>query len=411
MVQVNQHIHAWEPFFNPLDETLWAGSSDVNWMKGSWVRGNTHPAALAARYPFIPATRSQAESIVRTRSAQVLAILGGLFSWRTCTVDQLRAGLVDDGMMIDAFSRDAPSVWGAMLKLGAIDVGFSKAEIFEGVRVPQTWVQVGSVKNYTKQITSTLGMPAWMRGILTNGQFRATHVFARHNTLTNHVGLACVHDERIKFACGDGWGGFRYIDPQAVADAGGWAGQTADMLAFLDNGITMALELQLHATDVTKKLTAWANFLAHSPLARRGLVNVWLQPPLPDGGYTSYMKSFRVASQLDAMTVGTPMVAERMGYARWEEWFDPDGHPDTHWGEYEDLTGTRRSVFDSTWRASTPTLNPVAGVQDWGWALMDERIRQAWGWDISGWRKPDTLRGGFYGFAGRDITANRKRQA
>lgn len=404
------HVADWEPFFNPLDVDLWANASDVNWMKGSWVRSHKHPAALAKQWPFIPPTRTQAASIIRIRHEQVLAILGGLFSWRTATVDQLRAGLVTDGMRIDAFARDVPTVWGALLKLGAIDVGFSKAEVFDDRRVNQVWVQVGSMPNFTKEITDTLNLPAWMRGVLTSGDFRAVHSYARHNTLTNHVGLTAAHDDRVRFTCGDGWGGFRYIDPQAVAEIGGAGRQVADMLAFLSNGVTMALEVQLHSSDVTKKLKAWSKFLAYSPMSRRGLVNIWLQPPLPDGVYPNYLQSFKNIASDKTMTVGTPIVAQRLGYARWEEWFDPAGKPLPQWGEYEDLTGTRRSVFDEQWKQYTPTLNPVSTVCEWGWQLMNERIRQAWGWDISAWDKPASMRGGFWGFVGHDITSSREEE-
>ena len=33
-------------------------------------------------------------------------------------------------------------------------------------------------------------------------------------------------------------------------------------------------------------------------------------------------------------------------------------------------------------------------------AVMDETIRHQWGWDVSGWRKPEAYRGGFYGYIG-----------
>lgn len=68
-------VNPWEPFFDPLDDALWARGSDVDWLKGTWVHAYTHPASLHERHPFIPVTVKQAEHLVRRHPGQVLAIL------------------------------------------------------------------------------------------------------------------------------------------------------------------------------------------------------------------------------------------------------------------------------------------------------------------------------------------------
>ena len=164
-------VNPWEPFFDPLDDALWARGSDVDWLKGTWVHAYTHPASLHERHPFIPVTVKQAEHLVRRHPGQVLAILGSLLSWRVCTVDQLVAGLAADVDGIEPFHRDAPTVWGALLRLGVIDVGFSRTEFLEGRRINQVWVAMGSEVMLTRRITNILGVPAWMRDVLSDGKF------------------------------------------------------------------------------------------------------------------------------------------------------------------------------------------------------------------------------------------------
>lgn len=401
-------VTPWEPFFDPLDDALWARGSDVDWLKGTWVHAYTHPASLHERHPFIPVTVKQAEHLVRKHPGQVLAILGSLLSWRVCTVDQLVAGLAADVDGIEPFHRDAPTVWGALLRLGVIDVGFSRTEFLEGRRVNQVWVAMGSEVMLTRRITNILGVPAWMRDVLTDGKFGQMRTHARHNTLTNHVALTAAHDSRFRFVGGDGWGGFRGIDPQAVAEIGSAGRQSADMIGFTRDGVTMALELQIHATGVGKKLAAWSKLLAYSPMRRRGILCVWLQAPVSAGVYERFDKAFKETSELAEMPMGDPAVFSRMGYARWDEWYDEHALPTPQWGEYVDMYGTRRSVFDPAWQATCPTVSDVDVIQDWGWRLMDERIKAAWGWDVSRWAKPDALRGGFYGFVGHDITTRKE---
>ena len=45
-------VNPWEPFFDPLDDALWARGSDVDWLKGTWVHAYTHPASLHERHPW-----------------------------------------------------------------------------------------------------------------------------------------------------------------------------------------------------------------------------------------------------------------------------------------------------------------------------------------------------------------------
>ena len=63
--------------------------------------------------------------------------------------------------------------------------GFSRTEFLEGRRINQVWVAMGSEVMLTRRITNILGVPAWMRDVLTDGKFGQMRTHARHNTLTN----------------------------------------------------------------------------------------------------------------------------------------------------------------------------------------------------------------------------------
>ena len=78
---------------NPDDRALWPMGSDADWIRGSDVANNEHPGVLAQRHQWIVPNRLFAESMVKANSELVTSIIGVLLSWRTCTVDQLRAGL------------------------------------------------------------------------------------------------------------------------------------------------------------------------------------------------------------------------------------------------------------------------------------------------------------------------------
>ena len=200
---------------NPDDRALWPMGSDADWIRGSDVANNEHPGVLAQRHQWIVPNRLFAESMVKANSELVTSIIGALLSWRTCTVDQLRAGLSVKGA--PEFHRDEPNLYGALCRLGVIDIGFSPYERFSGQIIPQTWLSLSSDK---KLIRSTLGLfnsATWLRRMLSDKQLIGMRRHVRHNTYAAHVGLHLGVNPDIKLVGGDGWGAFRLIDPQAVS--------------------------------------------------------------------------------------------------------------------------------------------------------------------------------------------------
>ena len=140
--------------------------SDADWIRGSDVANNEHPGVLAQRHQWIVPNRLFAESMVKANSELVTSIIGALLSWRTCTVDQLRAGLSVKGA--PEFHRDEPNLYGALCRLGVIDIGFSPYERFSGQIIPQTWLSLSSDK---KLIRNTLGLfnsATWLRRMLSD---------------------------------------------------------------------------------------------------------------------------------------------------------------------------------------------------------------------------------------------------
>lgn len=87
------------------------------------------------------------------------------------------------------FHRDEPNLYGALCRLGVIDIGFSPYERFSGQIIPQTWLSLSSDK---KLIRNTLGLfnsATWLRRMLSDKQLIGMRRHVRHNTYAAHVGL------------------------------------------------------------------------------------------------------------------------------------------------------------------------------------------------------------------------------
>lgn len=380
---------------DPDDPAYFQLGSDVDWIRGDYVHGLEQPGVFARRHPWIVANRLFAETMVRSNPEQVLSILGALFSWRVCTISQLQAGLAIHGA--PPFDRTEPNLYGALLRLGAISIGFDKRENLEGITLPQVWITVGKDSKLVKRTVNLINDKGWLKKTLTTTLFSAMRVHARHNTFASQLGLALAHDKRTRFTGGDGWGAFRTIDAQAVAEVGLNRVSSTDVVASLANNVLAGMEVQSSSHNLDTKIANWSKLLAYSPMNRRGLLCVWLFIKRADGEYCSYKSIFDKAKDLPEMMVGNPTVAQRMGHARWDDWFD-HGQPTEHFGCYEDMLGATRSIFDMSWSNVAPTPRPMSAINDWGWQVMRDAIRQEWGWDASKWVMPEKYRGDFFGF-------------
>ena len=383
--------------FDPDDPSLWMLGSDVDWIRGDYVARLEHPGQFARQHPWLVANRLFAESMVRSNPKAVTAILGALLSWRVCTIGQLHAGL--SAYPVPDFARDEPNLYGALVRLGAINIGFDQRERLEGVTVPQVWASMGNTASYIRDTLSCFESGAWLRMALTSSRLSAMRVHARHNTYASHCGLMLARDARTKLVGGDGWGGFRLIDPRAVSEAGLNRVSSTDIVALTGGNVLAGIEVQAGANNMDKKLSNWARLLANSPMGRRGLVCVWLLIKDATRGEYPYLNPvLRKTSDMGEMMVGHPSVAQRMGVATWEEWFD-HGRPTEGFGSYTDLLGAKRSIFDDEWSRYTPSVRPLDTVEQWGWQVMRDALKREWGVNADGWRMPDAYRGGFYGFA------------
>lgn len=388
----------WDLFFDPMDDLYWVHQSDVEWFVGDMGRNMERPVEFAERNKwFMPYTRV-AEAMVRRDSRIVVALLGALFSWRNCTVDQLRAGLCEE--WCPEFTFDEPNLYGALFRLGVINIGFSQSERLYGRRTGQVWLSVGNNAELVRGVLSCIDAGSWVRHMLTRSyRFTAMRQYARHNTLASHVGLSALHDDRVRFCTGDGWGAFKFIDPQASREAGISSGCTTDVVAVTKENVFASVEVQASSVTLDKKVENWARLLTYSPMSRRGILCIWLFiPNSPTGAYSSYMPPLERSRLLPEMQAGNPTVAERMGYAQWDDWFD-HGIPTGRFGSYTDMNGNQGSMFDPKWVRVTPPINTLDSVKNWGWWLMRQEIWRQFGWDIESWAKPDAYRGGFYGFS------------
>lgn len=389
----------WPGFFDPADESLWAHGSDVDWIRGDWIARSETITATAARNPWLVTNRRVAESEIRRNRMQALAILGAILSWRVCTVSQLQAGLAS--LPVPAFTRIAPNLYGAMCRLGLINVGFSPAERIEGMMGEQAWLSMGNDAKLIRRHLDLIGDGRWLTPMLSgSGRLNAMRSHARHNTYAAHAGLTLAHDPRIRLTGGDGWGGFNRIDPQATGEAGLNLVSSTDVIALVGNGVLASLEVQGPSHRMETKTGNWMRLLAYSPMRRRGLLCVWLVIPSASGDTPRFDRLLdRLGATPEAMA-GDPPTARRMGLAHWDDWYD-HGHATDAFGTYTDLLGQSQSIFDPAWAGAAPQHHDVHALDRWGWAVMRTQIREHWGWDASGWSMPEAYRGGFYGFARR----------
>lgn len=392
----------WKGFFDPDSKRLYAWDSDVDWWRGTYMHDLEKPVRVAARDGngwMLPYTRI-AERMVRDQPDTTAAIMGALFSWRTATIGQLQAGLCD--LPVPAFDRGEPNLWGALNRLGMVNIGFSRRERVEGTILPHVWVSVGDNAQLVRKGMEPLadGRP-WIRHVMASGMFRNMHAHARHNTFAAHTGLAFCHDPRIRLTGGDGWGAFRLIDPQAAKESGAHPAAGMDVVTLTQGNLLAGIEVQASAgAEFAGKFQRWARFLAFSPMSRRGIVCIWLfVKSRSSDGYADYMSPMRRFATLPEMAAGDPDVATRMGWATWDEWYE-HGRPTPLFGTWTDMRGQRRSMFDESWRRYTPGhVNGVQATRDWGWRRMRDELLRVYGWDTAGWTFPDDMRGGFHGFA------------
>lgn len=398
---------AWPGIFDPGDDELWMGQSDCDWVKAGAIKrmGEENQAkALSMRFPWIPVDADTARTMIQNNREAVLSIIGALMSWRNCTVSQLQAGL--SRYPVPDFDRFTPNLYGAMTRMGILNVGFSHREYYERVFIPEIWLGLTGSKALVYKVTrmaAGYGFP--LGAILRSGP--GNHQYARHNTYVSHAGLAFAHDPQIKYTAGDGWALFRSIDPQAVGEMNSHFNNVPDLIAFTDTGLTAAVEVQSAVIDVKKKLQAWVDFLAHSPMSRRGLVCVWLLIPTAHMGMANLQPIFESATDMTGITVGEPPVSARIGWAEWSDWFDETGTPTERFGTFTDLLGQQRNIHSNEW-GPLPDTADFSTLTDWGWNLMNRRILTEFGWDTSTWRKPALYRGDSYGFIGKETSNERQ---
>lgn len=388
----------WVPPLNPASPDLYGVGNDVDWLKGEYVMNIEAPQRFHEMNPWVPAGKPTAERIVSARHDEVLAVLGALYSWRVCTVSQLQAGLSE--VPLPDFDRTDTTLYGALLRLGCINVGFSSRERWENVTVPEAWLSIGVSGAAVKRVLKIIGATPAEKTLVTSTSFKSVRRHARHNTYAAHLGLTCAQDGRVDFACGDGWSGFKNIDPQANNDAGLANGCAADVAVMCNNGVLAGIEVQSNMRYIIKKLDNWTRLLVNSPLSRRGLVCVWLVigrngMPMPTNVGETMTD---LAKQLDGLTVGVPQVGMRLGWAYWDDWYDAKGRPTEKFGAYTDMFNHHRTIFDPQWASFTPAHETLDHVGEWGWHSMRRQLKAYWGWDMGMWNYPDEYRGGVLGF-------------
>ena len=394
---------------NPLDDSLWGGHSDVDWYEGRYF-GQLKPTDIAVRStPFIPKNRDEAWNIVASNKQAAISILGALMSWRTASIDQLQAGL--SVKPVPDFSRTEPNLYGAMLMLGVLSIGFSHAERF-GHEVPHVFIAPSGDDKATRAFVKQLESGAWLQHVLTRNLFKAVRRTVRHNTFVNNIALSAAHNKHVQFIGGDGWSSLKGLDNRAVTESGhSPIGRIADAIMLADNNVLAALEIQLSNGGVFGKLHDWVQFISHSPMQRRGIICVYvLAPRLFEGTYSNPQSiiSQIVESQPTVLT-GDPLVGERIGFARWDDWMLSYASA-KNFGQYTDLFGHEQNIFDPKWAQYTPRIHNPSIISEWGYLSVQKNIQQFWGLDTHNMRFASQFAKGFYGFIGKEVAHEQSQQ-
>lgn len=391
----------WKPFLNPLQQGLFDGSAEVDWLYGEYVRSLSKDyKRLAAREQWIVWDRRRAQLMVAAQRDAAVGVVGALLSWRSACVSQLQAGLCS--VPVPSFDRSRETLWGALLRLGVIDVGFSKTERWGGLEVPETWIALSHREENLKRLLRLLDLPQWYAAVLSSGKLHGQRVYAFHNMMCDHVGLAAIHDPRFSFSAGDGWCNLRSLDEKALRQSGSVTSIAGgDVLMMTRGGVAVAVEGQGTLQSVEEKMRRWMRFLASSPMEYRGIVCVWLRMPNPHyGGEPDLAHVLERLRDDPLMLAGRSVpVSMRLGVASWGDWFDPMGRPAEGFGVFSDSFGIPRSVFDGEYSDNAPAAADASSLTGWGRGVLAETFRRVWGLDTSGWAVPDSYLGGFPGAA------------
>lgn len=381
--------------FDPASD-MWAKESDVDWVRGSYVCEVEHPRQLLERNPWIVSNRVFAESMVKMNAQMVFDLFDTLIAWQVCTVSQAQAGL--SASPLPPFNRYEPNLYGALVRLGAINVGFDPREKLDTIEREQVWLSMGNDSKIIRNVLKLISADEWQYRQYSQNRVALARPHARHNTFASHAGLLLSRDPRVMFTSGDGYGGFRYIDKRALDESGMERLSSADVVCMGRNNVLAGIEVQASRNSVDKKMRNWVRFLAHSPMGRRGVICVWLFiKGNSSDSYPPFHSLMEHAANMPEMMVGEPTVASRIGWALWEDWF-ANGVPTERIGEYTDMNGTKRNMLDASWRRFTPHVRDVHSVEDWGWVTVRDQLAAEWGVDASRWTLPEEWRGGFHGF-------------
>ena len=389
-------VKPWMPFENPLDDSLFDGDSDVDWVTGGYVYHGRHLGRFYEANPWVPEDIRLAARIVKT--VDTYPLLCALMSWRSVTVGQLQAGLCNQ--RVPVFDWTAPSVYGGLLRLGLVDIGFPRSYRWGHVQPRDVFLRMSMGRGRVRRWLRLLGKPMWVAGLLSDSGERALHAYARHNMFADHVGLTAIRDARVLCAAGDGWCAFRLLDERARGESGVALGATGDVLIVLKTGVCVVVEVQSSIAGVEGKVSRWERFLQASPFARRGIICVWLGIPSPreQGSYARIGSVLAEHAGDPLMLAGDVPLNRRMGYARWDEWYEPDGLPAARWGVYRDATGMPMSVFDEGLGEAAPSPRPLDRVRNWGEGLVRAELERVYQEPMLPYcRIPGKLAGGFQG--------------
>ena len=270
------------------------------------------------------------------RFTKTLTALAVVDAWRTVTTTQVAKFTGFD------IAKPYSQFWAAMWHSGLLDVGFASAGLLwtRGLRAPYVLLRPAQTKVFEQQVAPLLTYAEHLA--VTGGTpWMVSRQADRHNVLCNQLALHAAHIPAVGVVHGEKWGnagvlGFDSVGMPRPTDTGQLAldstQASADLVVVRKDGLKIAVELTASTSSTfAPKVKRWAHVMSLSPLERSGLVVLFVNASPPER-YTQINKKVRQAisdAVQEAPAADKKMLASRIGYAGWQEWFPAlDTHTD-----------------------------------------------------------------------------------
>ena len=357
-----------------VDSRVWQEGSQVIWLTGDIISKSSHKTLWNQSFTWIPVMEKQAVAIVREYQPFVIRLLELLLSWRSLSLSQVE--MMCTSIPVPRFDRERVNVWGALVRLGVIRVGFLFSDLVlrdSG----EVFVCLSALHDKNYRLLRLLGVADDMaHNYLLSKYIHSPHVAVKHNVYAAHVGWSLYRDSRVRTVGGDGVGGFRYFAPANSVNQAA----AMDCVVFPRQGGVLGIEVQSDAR-IFDKMERWIHFLSVVP----DMWCLWLI--IPNASHQTMNPRVFTRYQSDSRLL-THQIGTRLLWANWSDWFTPEGLKRSHgWGIVHDFLGHTLPVLDTV-KGDTWDWSPAS---TWLWYSVCSTISTHYHLDVTTMKPPAAL--------------------